>query len=156
MRLLLIKVVRREGNIGKQRSSPTAILFPAALLILTPIFDIVRAITGNIPWARAAFWCAFVGVSMALVLFMPALIDWLALDRGTPARRLRLPSLVLQALGILAFIASAMLRLHAHGGLSPLAFALADGGVTLMAISVVISEPRHHAISLPRTRAAQM
>jgi uncharacterized membrane protein len=133
-----------------------AILFPAALLILTPIFDIVRAITANIIWGRAAFWCAFAGVSMAFVIFIPMLIDWLALDKGTPLRRLRLPSLTLCALGILAFIASVVLRLHAHGALSAVAFAFADSGVTLLAISALISEPPQHSIGVRQTPAAQM
>jgi uncharacterized membrane protein len=134
--------MRILGDIGKQRSNPMAIVFPAALLILTPIFDIVFAITFNIAWHTIAFWCAFVGVSLALVVFMPALLDWLALDRGTRARRESLPSLALQALGIVAFVASVTLRLRGHGTPSPLAFALADGGVCLLAMAALVAAPR--------------
>jgi uncharacterized membrane protein len=128
-----------------------AILFPAALLILTPIFDIVRAITDNMAWSQLGFWCAFLGVTLAIVTFLPSLIDWLALDRDQDARewRARIPSLLLQGTGISAFIASVVLRLHAAGAISPAAFALADVGVTMLAVAVLVAGPRPQPVRLP-------
>jgi hypothetical protein len=141
-RLLAICGMRAQGNIGKRGSHATAIVFPATLLVLTPIFDIMRAITDNMAWTRRAFACAFVGVNLALVVFMPLLLDWLALDRGTVARRLCFPSLLLQALGIFVFVMSVIVRLHRHGSVSLPAFALADAGVALLAVAALIAAPQ--------------
>ena len=125
---------------GTESVYPPSIIFPAALLIVTPISDIVRAITFNIAWGHVGFWCAFVGVALALVTFLPMLIDWLALDEGTRARRIQAPSLVLQGGGILAFIASIVLRMHAGmAHLAPLAFVFADLGVTALGAAALIS-----------------
>jgi uncharacterized membrane protein len=148
--------MRPAGDIWKRTFKPTAILFPASLLALTPIFDIVLAITGNSRWNQAAFWCAFVGVSMAMVLFMPLFIDWLALTHGTPARRALLPSLLLHTLGIGAFVASVALRLRARGGLSPLAFICAESGVILFALAALNGAARERPLATHHTPAAQM
>jgi uncharacterized membrane protein len=135
-----------------------AILFPTALLILTPIFDIVRAITDNVAWSHVAFWSAFVGGTAALVMLMPLVLDWLALEPfGSEGRkkRARIPSLLMHAGGVIAFVVGVVLRLHAGGGLSPAAFALADVGITLLAVAILFAEPRHdRGVRIPFTPSA--
>jgi uncharacterized membrane protein len=155
-RLLAYIDMHRPSDIGKKSFKPTVILFPASLLILTPIFDVVRAITGNSGWGLAAFWCAFAGMSLALVVFLPLAIDWLALERGTPARQARLPSLLLDALGLIACVASVALRLRARGALSLLAFMCADGGVTLLALAALTGQARARPVGARHTLAPQM
>jgi len=61
-------------------------LFPSALLALTPVLDIVRVITRNPAWSRAAFWSALVGVVAVAVALLPEVLDWLAADRHTRTR----------------------------------------------------------------------
>ena len=62
-------------------------IFPPMLLALTPLFDVVRLITRDAFWSRAAFWTAFLGGIVAVVAVIPEGVDWLAADRHTRARR---------------------------------------------------------------------
>ncbi len=85
--------VRREPN----GLHPMSTVFPSLLLALTPLFDVVRLITRNPAWSRAALWSALVATVAAVVAVLPELIDWLALDRHTRARRAAIAPLTVHA-----------------------------------------------------------
>jgi hypothetical protein len=102
-------------------------ILPSALLALTPMLDIVRLVTHDPWWASFAFWTAFLGVLVVAVLFIPELIDWLATDRHTRARRagaapltLHLAALAPLALGVFERLhLAAVTRLAAMAGAAP-------------------------------------
>jgi uncharacterized membrane protein len=62
-------------------------LFPSALLMLTPLFDIVRLLTRDPTWGRAAFWSALVGLLVVALAVAAELVAWLDTGRFTRARR---------------------------------------------------------------------
>lgn len=62
-------------------------IFPSALLCLTPLADLVGLVTRNPVWARVALWSAFIGVLVVALAVIPEVVDWLATDRHTRARR---------------------------------------------------------------------
>ena len=85
---------------------------PSALLSLTPLLDIVRLVTHNPSWARAAFWSAFLGAIVAAVAVVPELVDWLAADRHTRARRAGAAPLTLHLAALAPLALGVFERLH--------------------------------------------
>ncbi len=112
-----------------------SISFPTFLLVLTPVFDLVRLITGEVLWSQVAFLLVFAGGIAGAVVALPALIDWLALSRQSRAWRAAGLQLALLGAAIVASGASAIVRLH--GGASsfaalPFVLALASVGLLLV------------------------
>jgi uncharacterized membrane protein len=117
-----------RAQVSREASAvhPKATIVPSVLLALTPLFDIVRVVTRDPAWSRAAFWLAFVGVVVATVAVIPDLLDWLATDRHTPARRAGLAPLTLHlaalaplALGVFERLRLAALTRAAAGAAVP-------------------------------------
>jgi uncharacterized membrane protein len=69
---------------------PVLITFPLGLLPVAVIFDIVYLSSGNGHWADLSFWMIAAGVIGGLLAAVCGLIDWLALDNGTRAKRIGL------------------------------------------------------------------
>ena len=114
---------------------PMLIVFPLALLVLTPASDLVGLITKDSFWSRAAFWLAFLGVIAGVVAAIPGFIDWLAVPRRTRARRVGVIHLAVNLTAIGLFVLSVVLRLQ-HGaarfGVVPFILAIAGAGVILV------------------------
>ena len=91
---------------------PMETLFPLLLLAATPLLDIVRLITRNPTWSRAAFWSALLGTLVAVVALLPELVDWLATDRHTTARRAGLAPLTLHLAALAPLALGVFERLH--------------------------------------------
>jgi uncharacterized membrane protein len=87
-------------------------IFPSALLSLTPLFDIVGLITRNSMWARVAFWSAFIGVIVVAVALIPEVVDWLATDRHTRARRAGAAPLTVHLAALAPLTLGVFERLH--------------------------------------------
>jgi uncharacterized membrane protein len=85
---------------------------PSLLLTLTPLLDVVRLLTRNPAWSRAAFWSAFLGAIVAAVAVVPELIDWLATDRHTRARRAGAAPLTLHVAALAPLALGVFERLH--------------------------------------------
>lgn len=112
-----------------------SISFPTFLLVLTPVFDLVRLITGEVVWSQISFLLVFTGVIAGAVVALPALIDWLAMSRRSAVWRAAGLQLALLGAAILGAGVSAVVRLH--GGASTFAalpFALALGSVGLLLV----------------------
>ena len=112
LRLLFFKHMRDTGHREASALHPMSTIFPSALLSLTPLLDIVRLVTRNPVWARVAFWSAFVGVLVVAVAVIPEVVDWLATDRHTRARRAGAAPLTMHLAALAPLALGVFERLH--------------------------------------------
>jgi uncharacterized membrane protein len=66
------------------------IVFPLGLLATAVVFDVIFLVTDNPAWTMAAFYMIGVGVITGLAAAVPGSVDWLAIPRGTRAKRIGL------------------------------------------------------------------
>ena len=66
------------------------IAFPLGLLATAVVFDVIFLVTNNSIWTQAAFFMIGAGVITGLAAAVPGTIDWLAIPRGTRAKRIGL------------------------------------------------------------------
>jgi uncharacterized membrane protein len=66
------------------------IVFPLGLLATAVVFDVIYLVTDNTLWTQAAFYMIGAGVITGLVAAVPGVVDWLAIPRGTRAKRIGL------------------------------------------------------------------
>lgn len=69
---------------------PMVIAFPLGLLATAVVFDVIFLVSDNPTWTQAAFYMIGAGVITGLVAAIPGTIDWLAIPRGTRAKRIGL------------------------------------------------------------------
>lgn len=111
------------------------IVFPLALLVLSPVSDIVGAITRDAFWSRAAFWLAFLGTIAAIVAAVPGFIDWLAVPGGTRAKRVGVIHLAVNLTAVALFVISVILRFeHGADAFHAIAFVLALVGALVVLV----------------------
>jgi uncharacterized membrane protein len=87
---------------------PMLIVFPLGLLATAVIFDIIYLVSGNAQWTLAAYYMVGAGVIGGLAAAVFGWLDWIAIPRGTRARRIGLwhgaGNVVVVALFILSWI----------------------------------------------------
>jgi uncharacterized membrane protein len=66
------------------------IVFPLGLLATAVVFDVIFLVTDNSNWTTAAFYMIGAGVITGLAAAVPGAVDWLAIPRGTRAKRIGL------------------------------------------------------------------
>ena len=66
------------------------IVFPLGLLATAVVFDVIFLVTNDPTWAQASFYMIGAGVITGLLAAVPGTIDWLAIPRGTRAKRIGL------------------------------------------------------------------
>jgi uncharacterized membrane protein len=86
------------------------IVFPLGLLATSVAWDILFLATGNPRWGMISFWTIVAGVAGALLAAIPGFIDWLAIPRGTRARKVGLLHMVLNLLVLGLFVVSLFAR----------------------------------------------
>jgi uncharacterized membrane protein len=64
------------------------IVFPLGLLATSLVFDIAHAVTHNARWADISYVMIASGILGGLLAAVFGLIDWLAIPRGTRAKRI--------------------------------------------------------------------
>jgi uncharacterized membrane protein len=64
------------------------IVFPLGLLATALVFDVVQLMTGDGFWSEISYWMIAAGVLSGLLAAPFGLIDWLAIPRGTRAKRI--------------------------------------------------------------------
>jgi uncharacterized membrane protein len=112
------------------------IVFPLGLLATSVIFDIVFLATNNGRWADISFWMIASGIIGGLAAALFGLIDFLAIPKGTRARRIG----TLHGWGNLVvvglFAASWLLRYDALPAFpDTVAFVLSFAGVVLALVT---------------------
>lgn len=66
------------------------IVFPLGLLATAVVFDVIFLVTDNPTWTQASFYMIGAGVVTGLLAAVPGTADWLAIPRGTRAKRIGL------------------------------------------------------------------
>ena len=106
--------------------------FPLGLLVTAPVFDIVHLITGNGYWSGIAFWMIAAGGVTGLLAAMTGLIDWTGIPTDTRARRVGVIHGMGNAVVLVLFIVSWLLRVNAPENPSILSYILSFLGAALL------------------------
>lgn len=69
---------------------PILIVFPLGLLSTSVIFDIAYLLTRSTAFSLVSYWMIAAGVIGGVVAAVPGFVDWLAIPKGTRAKRVGL------------------------------------------------------------------
>ena len=90
---------------------PMLVVFPIGLLATSVVWDVFYLTTHNRSWGMISMATIVAGVVGALAAAIPGFIDWLAIPRGTRARKIGLYHMVLNLIVVGLFVASLGARL---------------------------------------------
>lgn len=107
------------------------VVFPLGLLATSFFFDIAWAVTGRAELANVAWWMIVAGVIGGAAASLFGVLDFLAIPRGTRARKLGAWHGGGNAVVALFFLASLLVRREAPEHPGALAIALSGLGVLL-------------------------
>ena len=111
------------------------IVFPLGLLATSFFFDLAWLATARAQLAMVSWWMIFAGVIGGLAAGLFGLLDWLAIPRGTRARRVGAWHGVGNAIVAMLFAISWLLRRDAPEHPEALAIALSSLGVLLSVLT---------------------
>jgi uncharacterized membrane protein len=86
------------------------IVFPLGLLATGVIFDVIHLVTGNGTMALVAYYMISAGLIGGLIAAPLGTIDWLAIPRGTRAKAVGITHGLTNALVLVAFFVSWLVR----------------------------------------------
>lgn len=89
---------------------PVLIVFPLGLLATGTVFDVIYQIRGGQSAAIVAYWMIVAGIVGGVVAALFGLIDWLAIDSGTRAKRIGLIHGLVNVAVVAIFVLSWFLR----------------------------------------------
>ena len=109
------------------------IAFPLGLLATAVVFDLAYVVWSGEGWATASFYMIAAGVSGGVAAAVFGLVDWLALPQATRAYRVGLWHGLGNALVLVLFAASWLLRRDAptEPGAAAIVLSVAGGGLAL-------------------------
>ena len=93
---------------------PMLIVLPLGLLATGLLFDVAYLLSGDTVFSEVSFWTITVGIIGGLLAALFGLIDWLAIPKGTRAKRIGLYHGVGNVVIVLLFLVSWFLRLPRH------------------------------------------
>ena len=114
---------------------PMLIVFPLGLLATATIFDVLYVVTANPDLSTFSFWALAAGIVGGLVAAAFGLIDWMAIPKGTRARRVGAVHGIGNLIVVGLFALSLATRLSASDylpSLLPLILALLGAGLALV------------------------
>lgn len=115
---------------------PILVAFPLGLFATAVVFDVIYLISGRAIAGEVAYWMIVSGIIGGLAAAPFGLIDWLAIPPNTRAKAIGLLHGVGNAIVLLLFIGSWMLRRHAPpGGMGVWAHLLSFAGVGLVMLT---------------------
>lgn len=106
--------------------------YPLGLLTTAVLFDIIHWFTGNGFWSVLAFWMIVAGIIGGVVAAIVGTIDWTGIPSRTPASRVGIWHGIGNAVVLVAFIGSWLLRLHDPANPSIFAYVLSLLGAALL------------------------
>jgi len=115
---------------------PMLIVFPLGLLATAVIFDVLYLATTNADLATFSFWAMAAGLVGGLLAAIFGLIDWLAIPKGTRAKRIGAFHGGGNLIVVLLFAVSFLMRTN-HAAYLPdiLPFIVAGLGATLALVT---------------------
>ena len=114
---------------------PMLVCFPLGLLGTSVVFDVAHLIADSPRFAEVAFWMIASGVPAGLLAALFGIVDWLAIPRGTRAWGIGFLHGVSNAVVLVLFAASALVRADAPAEPGAWALALSLLGVVLAAVA---------------------
>ena len=97
-------------KIAGHPAHPMLIVYPLGLLSTAVVFDVIHMVTGVVRWTEVAFYLVGAGVVGGLAAAVPGWVDWVAIPRGTRARRVGLLHGVGNVIVLALFAVSWLLR----------------------------------------------
>jgi uncharacterized membrane protein len=94
---------------------PMLVVFPLGLLTTGFIFDVVHQFTDNGTFSQVGFWCITVGLIGAVLAALTGLADWTKIPTATRAKSVGLRHGILNAVVVLAFLISWIIRVDEPG-----------------------------------------
>jgi uncharacterized membrane protein len=129
--------MKSRVQVARHALHPMLVVFPVGLLATSVVWDICYLATGNRSWGMIATATIVAGVVGALAAAIPGFIDWLAIPRGTRARRIGVYHMVLNLIVVGLFVVSLVGRLMAPGGYDAAGAArMAPGWIGLVIMTV--------------------
>jgi uncharacterized membrane protein len=135
---------------------PVLVVLPLGLFSIGVLFDAVYLVTGSEGFAEVAYWNISVGIVGGLAAAIFGFVDWLAIPKGTRARRIGLWHGLGNLVIVLLFIGSWLLRQPDFGyapdllpfvlGLVGVVLALATawlGGELVYRLRVAVDDDAH-------------
>src|ERR1051325_2384450 len=98
------------------------VVFPLGLLTTAVLFDLLTLVRNESQWSHAAYYMIGAGIIGGLIAAVFGLIDWLAIPKGTRAKRIGVIH-GLGNVGVVALFAASWLA-RSGGGRTPSSFAL--------------------------------
>jgi uncharacterized membrane protein len=114
---------------------PMLIVFPLGLLSTAVIFDIVYLVSGNSQWTVVAYYMIGAGIIGGLAAAVFGWLDWIAIPKGTRARRIGLYHGVGNVIVVALFVLSWVLRQGAPEAPPTGAIVAALSGVVLALVT---------------------
>ena len=111
---------------------PMLIVFPLGLLGMAVIFDIVRLATGSAYWADISYWMIASGLVGGALAAVFGLVDFLAIPKDTRARRIGAIHGVGNAVVMVLFGLSFLMRHSDLQSVAPIGLSIAGAGLALV------------------------
>ena len=111
------------------------IVFPLGLLATAVVFDLIYVANENPTMAAVAYWLLAAGLVGALVAAPFGLIDWLAIPKGTRAKRIGAMHGIGNGVVTVLFLGSWLVRGDAAATPETLAYLLSFAGATLAMVT---------------------
>ena len=114
---------------------PMLIVYPLGLLWSAVVFDVLYMATGNVDLATFSFWALAAGLLGGLAAAIFGFIDWLAIPKGTRAKRIGAFHGGGNLVVVLLFALSFVMRLDGAAflpDLVPFLLALVGAGIALI------------------------
>ncbi len=124
-----------RAKVAGHAAHPMLVVFPLGLLATAVIFDVIYLVTDQATWTEVAYYMIGAGIIGGLAAAIPGTIDFLAIPRGTRARRIGLIHGVGNVLVLGLFILSWLLRRDAPGAPATEAIVAGLAGAGLAAIT---------------------
>ncbi len=124
-----------KAKVAGHAAHPMLVVFPLGLLATAVIFDVLYLVTDQAMWTQVAYYMIGAGIIGGLAAAIPGTIDFLAIPRGTRARRIGLIHGVGNVLVLGLFILSWLLRRDAPGAPATEAIVAGLAGAGLAAIT---------------------
>ncbi|MCU0627129.1 MAG: DUF2231 domain-containing protein [Gemmatimonadaceae bacterium] len=99
--------MQSRARIAGHSIHQTLVPLPIGLLVGSVVFDVLHLVQGEARWALIAFWLIVAGCVTALIASPFGTIDWLAIPKGTRAKRIGTLHMIGNVIVLVIFAVSA-------------------------------------------------